>query len=36
MVNDELENMWKEAVVAYLRFYPGLEGLRKPAINQSE
>jgi hypothetical protein len=31
IVNNELERMWKEAVVAQLRYYPGicLEGLRK-------
>jgi hypothetical protein len=30
-VNNELERMWKEVVIAYLRYYPGicLEELRK-------
>jgi hypothetical protein len=30
-MNDELERIWKEAVVAHLRYYPGicLMGLRK-------
>jgi hypothetical protein len=35
-MNDELERMWKEAVVAWvLRYYAGicLQGLRKPAKN---
>jgi hypothetical protein len=32
LVNNELERMWKEAVVVYLRFYPSIcqKGLRKP------
>jgi hypothetical protein len=31
-VNNELERIWKEAVVANFRYYPGvrLDGLRKP------
>jgi hypothetical protein len=30
-VIDKLERIWKEVVIAYLRYYPGifLEGLRK-------
>jgi hypothetical protein len=30
-MNDELKRIWKEAVVAYLRYYPGIcpEGLKK-------
>jgi hypothetical protein len=34
----ELERMWKEAVVAQLRYYPGncLEGLRKTTNDLSQ
>jgi hypothetical protein len=37
-MNDELERMWKEAVVAYLKYYPGirLEGPRKTTKNFSQ
>jgi hypothetical protein len=38
IVNDELGIMWKETVVAFLRYYFRicLEGLRKTIINLSE
>jgi hypothetical protein len=37
-MNEELETMWKEAVVAYLKYYPGisLEGQRKTTKNLSQ
>jgi hypothetical protein len=35
---DELERLWKEIVMAYLRHYPGicLEGLRKKTKNLTQ
>jgi hypothetical protein len=34
-MNDELKNIWMEAVMAFLRYYPAicLEGLRKTTKN---
>jgi hypothetical protein len=31
LMNDDLENIWKESVVSYMKHYPGfrLEGLKK-------
>lgn len=38
ILNNELEVMWEETVVAYLRHYPSSlpEGLRKTTIHLSE
>jgi hypothetical protein len=37
-ITDELESIWKEAILAYSRYYPSkfLEGLRKATRNFNE